>query len=334
MSTTYHRIIRKLVVGFGSLFDNITLTRYKADGTEDRKIKVPIIYSPKEKYVARLLGDPELNKKVQITLPRMSFDLLSMNYDASRKQVTNQKNVAPSGNPNSKLSQYNPVPYNFDFSLYIYVRNIEDGTQIIEHILPFFTPEYTIKLNLVPSMGVIKEVPITLNSVDYDIEYEGLQDSDARVVIWTLNFTAKAFVYGPVNEGKIIKSSFVNILNLSDLERAGRITFNMSPVGFGYYKEGETVYQGFSLDTATATGRLLYYSNTTNQMIVTDITGNFRSNTEIIGFDSFAEYTLESFDVSNANGKMITVNSYTNPANATSNSTYSIVTTVTEYNGE
>lgn len=97
MSATYHRIIRKLVVGFGSLFDNITLTRYNVDGTEDRKVKVPIIYAPKEKYVARLIADPLLNKKVQITLPRMSFDLLSMNYDASRKQVTNQKNFAVSG---------------------------------------------------------------------------------------------------------------------------------------------------------------------------------------------------------------------------------------------
>jgi hypothetical protein len=334
MSATYHKIIRKLVVGFGSLFDNITLTRYKADGTEDRKIKVPIIYSPKEKYVARLLGDPDLNKKVQITLPRMSFDLMSMEYDATRKQITNQKVSAPSGNPNLKLSQFNPVPYNFNFSLYIYVRNIEDGTQIIEHILPYFTPEYTIKLNLVPTMGVTKEVPINLNSVDYDIEYEGLQDSDARVIIWTLQFTAKAFVYGPVTGGKIIKDAFINILNMNSIQKAGRSTFNMSPSGFGYYKEGETVYQGYSLDTALATATVLYYSNVTNEMVVTEINGDFRSNTEIIGLDSFAEYTLLSYAGANANNKMVTINSYPEPANATINSAYTIVTTVTEYNSD
>jgi hypothetical protein len=334
MSATYHRIIRKLVVGFGSLFDNISLTRYRADGTEDRTVKVPIIYSPKEKYVARLLGDPDLNKKVQITLPRMSFDLLSMTYDTSRKQVTNQKISAASGSPNTKLTVYNPVPYNFDFSLYIYVRNIEDGTQIIEHILPFFTPEYTIKLNLVPTMGVIKEVPVTLNSVNYDIEYEGLQDSDARIVIWTLNFTAKAFVYGSYSEGKIIKSANTNIMNLDYFEQNGKALFNISPTGFGKFKIGELVYQGYSLDTARATATVLSYSNTTNKMLVTDINGIFKTNTEIIGLDSFAEYNLASFDSANANNMMVKIHSYVNPANATSNSTYTIETTITEYHSD
>ena len=332
--STYHRIIRKLVVGFGSLFDNISLTRYKPDGTEDRSIKVPIIYSPKEKYVARLIGDPDLNKKVQITLPRMSFDLLSMSYDASRKQITNQKIVTGSNASNKKTSLYNPVPYNFEFSLYIYVRNIEDGTQIIEHILPFFTPDYTIKLNLVPTMGIVKEVPITLNSVDYNIEYEGLQDSDARVVIWTLNFTAKGFVYGSTSEGKIIKSANTNIMNLDYFEKNGRAVFNMAPVGFGKYKIGETVYQGYSFDTARASATVLSYSNTANKLLVTDINGIFKSNTEIIGLDSFAEYNLVSFDSANANSMMVNINSYVNPANATSNSAYTIKTTITEYHSD
>ncbi len=334
MSSTYHRIIRKLVVGFGSLFDNITLTRYNADGSENRNIKVPIIYSPKEKYVARLLGDPEINKKVQITLPRMSFDLLSMEYDASRKQITNQKVTAASGAPNTKLSVYNPVPYNFEFSLYIYVRNIEDGTQIIEHILPFFTPEYTIKLNLVPTMGIVKEVPVTLNSVNYDIEYEGLQDSDARVVIWTLNFTAKAFVYGSYSEGKIIKSANTNIMNLDYFEKDGKAIFNMESAGLGKYKIGETVYQGYSFDTARATATVFSYSNTTNRLIVTDVNGIFRTNTEVIGLDSFAEHNLLSFDSANANSMMVKIHSYTNPANAASNSTYTIETTITEYHSD
>lgn len=334
MSATYHRIIRKLVVGFGSLFDNISLTRYKADGTEDRTVKVPIIYSPKEKYVARLLGDPEINKKVQVTLPRMSFDLISMSYDATRKQITNQKVTAASGSSNTKRSVYNPVPYNFDFSLYIYVRNIEDGTQIIEHILPFFTPEYTIKLNLVPTMGIIKEVPVTLNSVNYDIQYEGLQDSDARVVIWTLNFTAKGFVYGSYSEGKVIKSANTNMLNLDYFNENGKALFNMDPIGFGNYKIGEIVYQGYSLDTARATATVLSYSNTLNRLSVTNMNGIFRANTAIIGLDSFAEYDLISLDTANANNMLVKIHSYVNPANATSNSTYTIETTITEYHSD
>jgi len=173
-----------------------------------------------------------------------------------------------------------------------------------------------------------------LNSVNYDIEYEGLQDSDARVIIWTLNFTAKAFVYGAISQGKIIKNSFVNILDLDSSVNDGKVTFNMSPAGFGIYKEGETVYQGYSLDTASATGTVLYYSNTTDQMVITDIDGRFKTNTEIIGLDSFAEYTLLSVQGANANNKMVTINSYVNPANATINSAYTIETTVTEYNSD
>jgi hypothetical protein len=260
----------------------------------------------------------------------MSFDLTSINYDPSRKQITNAKVSAASANPGVKTSIYNPVPYNFDFSLFIYVRNIEDGTQIIEHILPFFTPEYTIKLNLVPTLGIVKEIPVTLNSVDYNIEYEGLQDSDVRVVIWTLNFTAKGFIYGAISEQKVIKNAFTNIIDINTYEKNGSVTFNTDPVGFGKYKIGETVYQGYSLDTATATGTMVYYSNTTNKITISGVDGNFRTNTDIIGIDSFAQYKLLSPDTANSNAKLVIINSYVNPANATINSTYSIVTTITE----
>jgi hypothetical protein len=183
-------------------------------------------------------------------------------------------------------------------------------------------------------MGVIKEVPVTLNSVNYDIEYEGLQDSDARIVIWTLNFTAKAFVYGSYSEGKIIKSANTNIMNLDYFEQNGKALFNISPTGFGKFKIGELVYQGYSLDTARATATVLSYSNTTNKMLVTDINGIFKTNTEIIGLDSFAEYNLASFDSANANNMMVKIHSYVNPANATSNSTYTIETTITEYHSD
>jgi hypothetical protein len=171
--STYNRVIRKLVVGFGNLFDSITLYRFKPDLTESERFIVPIAYASKERYVMRLEEDLNLDKKVQLTLPRMSFEMAGLSYDSSRKQNTNIKNFAGTP-PSGVLSQYNPVPYNFDFNLYIYVRNIEDGTQIIEHILPFFTPDYTIKLNLIPEMGIVKEVPIILNSTSHEILYEGL----------------------------------------------------------------------------------------------------------------------------------------------------------------
>ena len=133
---SYNRIIRKLVVGFGNLFNSITLVRYNPDGSEAERFIVPIAYAAKEHYVQRLEADYNLDKKVQMTLPRLSFEMTSLRYDASRKRNTNLKNYNQ-GN-NGVVEQYNPVPYDLDFNLYLYVRNIEDGTQVIEHIIPYF----------------------------------------------------------------------------------------------------------------------------------------------------------------------------------------------------
>ena len=152
----YNRVIRKIVIGFGNLFDNIKLYRFDSVNETTEQMIVPIVYATKERYVMRLQDDPELDKKVKMTLPRMSFEMAGLNYDSTRKQNTNLKTVKETAD--GILQQYMPVPYNFDFNLYIYVRNIEDGTQIIEHILPFFTPDYTIKLNLVPEMGIVKKI--------------------------------------------------------------------------------------------------------------------------------------------------------------------------------
>ena len=179
--TNQNRIIRKLVVAFGNLFNNITLVRYNENQTEQERFLVPITYAPKELYVQRLEGDYNLDKKVQMTLPRLSFEMTGLTYDTSRKQNTNVKNFAST--PSGVKSQYNPVPYNFDFNLYLYVRNIDDGTQIIEHIMSYFTPDYTIKLNLIPEMGTIKEVPIILNSASHETTYEGNRDSETRTII-------------------------------------------------------------------------------------------------------------------------------------------------------
>jgi hypothetical protein len=207
----YSKIIRKITTGFSELFSNITLIRYNPDDTEQERFLVPIAHATKELYVMRLQADPDLDKMIQMTLPRLSFEMNGMTYDASRKQNTNIKNFAQT--ENGAISQYMQVPYNMDFSLYLYVRNIEDGTQIIEHILPYFTPDYTIKINLIPEMGVVKEVPIILNSTEYEINYEGDRDHDTRMIIWTLNFTAKAFLFRDFTETGLIKDTTTNIYN-------------------------------------------------------------------------------------------------------------------------
>lgn len=328
MALFNNQIIRKLVIGFGSIFDNMTLVRYDVDGEEQQKIKVPINYSPKEKYVNRLLGDPDLNRKVQITLPRMAYDMVSMSYDASRKLQTNMRNIS-SATGTTGFSQYNPVPYNFDFELYLYVRNIEDGNQLIESILPYFTPEYTLKLNLIPSMGEIRNVPIVLDSVNYNIEFEGEFDTDVRIIIWTLKFTVKAYVYGPVSERKIIKNSIVNIKNLSNIGAESIVQFYMDPVGQGTYKTGEYVYQGYSFGLASAKAEVVSYSNSSKILKVKNVEGDFKSNTYLYGLNSQAEYMIDSIVGSNA--IYAKANTIVVPFDATANSYYTINTKITEY---
>ena len=223
----YSKIIRKITTGFSELFSNITLVRYNPDDTEQERFIVPIAHATKELYVMRLEADPDLDKIVQMTLPRLSFEMNGLTYDATRKQNTNIKNFAET--PNGAISQYMQVPYNLDFSLYLYVRNIEDGTQIIEHILPYFTPDYTIKINLIPEMGMIKEIPIILNSTEYEINYEGDRNSDTRMIIWTLNFTAKAFLYRDTSNVGLIKHTTANIHNIDNEKLMVRINDGVSP---------------------------------------------------------------------------------------------------------
>jgi hypothetical protein len=291
--STYNRVIRKLVVGFGNLFDSITLYRFKPDLTESERFIVPIAYASKERYVMRLEEDLNLDKKVQLTLPRMSFEMAGLSYDSSRKQNTNIKNF--SGTPPSGiLSQYNPVPYNFDFNLYIYVRNIEDGTQIIEHILPFFTPDYTIKLNLIPEMGIIKEVPVILNSTQHEITYEGGRDNETRMIVWTLNFTVKGFIFGKVTETSVINRAFVSVYNLVSQEEVIEFYMNLDS-GYGTYKVGEKVYQGYTSDDATATGMVVQFTD--NVLRLKELTGNFVSDKPIYGINTLANYNFTSYNL-------------------------------------
>lgn len=322
-NTTYNRIIRKFVVGFGNLFNNITLVRYNPDQSEAERFIVPIAYAAKELYVQRLEGDANLDKKVQMTLPRMTFEMNGLTYDTSRKQNTNFKSFAQTNN--GVVSQYNPVPYNFDFSLYIYVRNIEDGTQIIEHILPYFTPDYTIKLNLVPEMGVVKEVPVVLNSTSHETSYEGPRDTDPRIIIWTLNFTVKGYVFGQTSTVGLIKTSITNILN--DVSSSDSVVFNMNGTGVGSYQTGEFVYQGYSLNSSTATAKVVSWNN--NNLTLTNINGNFVSSQPIIGVNTSANYLFTSYQLQPTDLSKVVVTP--NPSNANANSSYTYTTTITEF---
>ena len=322
----YNRIIRKLVIGFGNLFNDITLVRYNPDASEAERFVIPIAYATKERYVMRIEDDYTLDKKVQVALPRFSFEMTGMSYDVSRKQNTNIKNFS-NGNT-GVISQYNPVPYNFDFKLYLYVRNIEDATQVLEHIIPYFTPDYTMKLNLVPEMGIVKEIPVILNTADHEIVYEGDRNQETRMIIWTLDFTVKGFIFGKTSGPiKVIKTAITNVYN--NLMPEDTVLFNMAQPGLGNYQIGEIVYQGFSYTTSTASARVVAWNEGT--LHLTDLKGNFVSNLPIIGLVSNSNYVFNSYAPYSSQFKQVAEIVITpNPEDANANSQYTYTTTITE----
>ena len=202
-NTFYHETIRKCVIGFGTLFNDIHITRTDSSGNVVQSMKIPLAFGPKQKFLVRLREDPSLSKSVAITLPRIGFQIGAITYDASRKLNKVQK-VKKTGTAGNKVdTQYMLVPYNIDFELYAMSKNSDDGLQIVEQILPYFQPEYTITINDVVQMSNKRDVPIVLTNISYEDNYEG-DFAERRAIIYTLNFTAKAYLYGPVTSGQVI----------------------------------------------------------------------------------------------------------------------------------
>jgi len=208
--TFYHNIIRKYIILFGTLFNDIQINRTNSSGDVVDILKIPLSYAPKEKILSRVDADPEIDRQTAILLPRMSFEMQSMRYDSSRKMSTTLKRVAADANYPSKLKyQYVPVPYDLEFRLYIYVKNAEDGTKIVEQILPFFTPDWTSTIELVSEMNITADIPIILNNVYSEDTYTGDFET-RRSLIWTLDFTLKGYLYGPVRKTGVIKFANTN----------------------------------------------------------------------------------------------------------------------------
>jgi len=208
--TFYFDTIRKYVILFGTLFNDVHIIRKSKAGSVTSVLKVPLAYGPKDKMLARVIADPNIDRQFAVQLPIMSFEMKSISYDGSRKLPTVNKIVtANSASPNAISYQYNPVPYNIDFELNIMVKNAEDGTKIIEQILPFFTPDWTSTVKLIPEMNVVMDIPIILNTVRLNDQYEE-SFKTRRSLTWTLTFTLKGYIYGPVKSSKIIKYANTN----------------------------------------------------------------------------------------------------------------------------
>lgn len=203
-------LIRKYVVLFGTLFNDIYIKRTDSNNQPLQTIKIPISYAPKEKMLARVDNDPSLNRPYAITLPRMAFEMTGMYYASTRKLQTVNRQVRYQTNlPAEAKYQYVPVPYDFMFNLYIMVKNAEDGTKILEQILPFFTPDWTATVNLIPDMEVKSDIPLVLQTVNVEDMYEGNYDT-RRSLIWTLGFVMKGYVYGPVKKDGLITLANTN----------------------------------------------------------------------------------------------------------------------------
>ena len=204
----YHETVRNIIVAFGTMFNNLQIVRKDNSGNITQAMKVPLAYGPKQKWLTRLDQDPSLANAVAITLPRLGFEIGSLTYDASRKlnRVQKFKKVKSSSSDANKLdTQFMPVPYNMDITLYAMAKNSDDALQMVEQILPFFQPDYTLTLNDMADMGIKRDVPIILNSVSYEDNYQGDFES-RRAIIYTLAFTLKFYLYGPVTSSSVIKT--------------------------------------------------------------------------------------------------------------------------------
>tara|TARA_B000000609_G_C24173848_1_gene352327 strand:- start:1149 stop:2009 length:861 start_codon:yes stop_codon:yes gene_type:complete len=212
----YHQKIRKAVAMFGTMFNNINIVRRNASGATVSQIRVPLAYAPREKYLARIQSDPDLRRdqKIALKLPRLSFEITSIQYDPNRKvPKLNKFSVAKAGQTNSGLrgQLYSPVPYIISFQLNAFTKNQDDALQIVEQIIPYFSPQYTLTIKPFEDYPSIKEdVPITIQSVNFQDDFEGPLEQ-RRTIIYTLDFTMNINFYGPIRENALINRAIANV---------------------------------------------------------------------------------------------------------------------------
>ena len=233
----YHQIIRKTIIGFGTLFNSIYVKHTEQDGTAAQEMKVPLAYGPSQKFLARLEQQPDLNKMVAITLPRMSFEMTDIAYDATRKSGITQTFKAVDSRDSKLKKVFMPVPYNIGFELNILTKLNDDALQIVEQILPYFQPSFNLTVDLVKSIGEKRDIPIVLDSINFQDDYEG-DFSTRRALIYTLTFTAKTYLFGPIAESsegliKKVQVDYYPDTNTKTAKRVQRYTVTPNPVDAG-----------------------------------------------------------------------------------------------------
>jgi len=326
----YYQTIRRSVVAFGNLFKDLVLVKYANDVSRNEisRQTVPLVYGGKEDFWVRIAAQPELPAAADLNLPTISFSLIGVEYDSERKLQSLLQNYLKSEVNNHGVStQYVGVPYRLKFSLSIFVRNIEDGTQIVEQIMPWFTPDYTQTIDAVDAMNLTQNIPLTLNSVSWENKYEGAAKETMRAVIWTLDFTVLVNFYGPISTGGIIRTVTANILNYESGVglTPSNVQLNLTDDGLLTYTTGETVYQGVTLPEATATGTVVNY--TSNTLIVTNVQGAFAANSNVKGAISAASWNVVSVPVTT---NLVSIVVTPIPSDANIGDDYGFLTQITE----
>jgi hypothetical protein len=321
----YNRTIRKVVVAFGTLFNDLLLIRYNKAGTiEHERTRVPLSYGAKEKYVQRLTSDPTLTKSIATYVPRISFDLVGLEYDSSRKFNSINRNFSTNALTGAVSAQYAPIPYNFEFELAIYVRNTEDGTQILEQILPYFTPDFTVTVDLIPSIGRKYDMPIILNSVTPQTEYEG-DMSTTRLIIWNLSFTVKGYIFPAVSTVGLIEQANTNIYTDSRSTLSQKVYVDYAN-GSGVLVTGEVVRSS----AKNKTGTVVYFANNSlGTLIVSDLNELLEEDDVIVGDYSNATYTINTVDLNPL--KTVAVITVPDPVSANSDEDFGFSETITEF---
>ena len=298
----YNETIKRSISVFGTLFNQIYTSKIQADGTVLSKNLVPISYGPKQKFLLRLQDDLKARdgSVTSISLPRMAFEMSGLEYDSTRQQnklIRTSKTSLETSDIGKRGFQYQPAPYNLTFTLSILAKNVIDAIQIVEQILPYFQPEYTVTMKLVDSMTETRDVPITLNSVSMEDQYEGTFE-ERRVIEYTLEFTMKTYFFGPVYTGEVIKNVIERDYINTDLQPG----FTTSQIeGSGLVKEVKHYEPAFGQSNTNAV------SNSTNITFSSAINSSISVGDEVFGTNLTTNPTVSSIasnklslDLSNA----------------------------------
>ena len=266
-SYTYNKILRKCVIGFGTLFNNIECRKENKDGSVYSRMKVPLAYGPRQKFLARLEQQADLNQKVAITVPRLSFEMTGISYDSSRKLAPTTLTLKADTN-NAVKKQFTPVPYNIDFELNVISKTNDESLEIMEQILPVFQPSFQMTIKLVDDMNDFRDVPIILNSVSYSDDYEGTFD-DRKITLITMQFTVKAYIFGPVGTAAPIKKAKADIYTTMPSSTSTRqVAYQVTPKALtDKNKDGTTELAG-AITARNLTIEVADYSNIPTQSYI------------------------------------------------------------------